>query len=65
MVFACCILDKNEILVDGKKVSNSSERIIIGGENDGGLITSYNNHVSNELLQKFEGKSREVCKIIL
>ncbi|XP_022915175.1 rab11 family-interacting protein 2 [Onthophagus taurus] len=54
---------------DLKKEKLSSERIIIGGEND-----SVNNHnssngrVSNELMQKFEGKSREdlilmVCEL--
>ncbi|XP_008193422.1 rab11 family-interacting protein 1 isoform X2 [Tribolium castaneum] len=50
--------DKHEI--DSKRdkpTSNSSERIIIGGEKD--VNYSYNNHISNELLQKFEGKSRE------
>ncbi|XP_044256202.1 rab11 family-interacting protein 2 isoform X2 [Tribolium madens] len=50
--------DKNEI--DSKRnkpISNSSERIIIGGEKE--VNYSSNNHISNELLQKFEGKSRE------
>lgn len=52
-------LDKIEIdMKRDKPISNSSERIIIGGEKD--VNYSYNNHISNELLQKFEGKSREV-----
>ncbi|RZC39933.1 rab11 family-interacting protein 1 [Asbolus verrucosus] len=56
--------DKNEIETKrDKPVSNSSERIIIGGEND--VSYSYNNHVSNELLQKFEGKSREDLILIV
>jgi Rab11 family-interacting protein 1/2/5 len=50
--------DKNEIDTKrDKPISNSSERIIIGGEKD--VSYSCNNHISNELLQKFEGKSRE------
>ncbi|KAJ3639274.1 hypothetical protein Zmor_002639 [Zophobas morio] len=50
--------DKNEYDTKREKTfSNSNERIIIGGEKD--VNYSYNSHVSNEILQKFEGKSRE------
>lgn len=38
-----------------------TERVIIGGENEDRIIST-NNRISNELLQKFDGKSREVSK---
>ncbi|KAJ8926892.1 hypothetical protein NQ314_020744 [Rhamnusium bicolor] len=41
-----------------KRTSNSTERIIIGGESEP-RISAHNNRISNELLQKFEGKTRE------
>lgn len=46
--------DKNDEKIE--KQLNSSERIIIGGENESPTV---NNRISNELLQKFEGKTRE------
>lgn len=56
------ITDKN---VEADKIDkvekvDVTDRIIIGGENE---IKSNgtNNRLSNELLQKFSGKSREVC----
>lgn len=51
------IVDKNEHNLEHSK-PNSNERIIIGGESDSKL--TQNNHVSHDLLLKFEGKSREV-----
>lgn len=45
--------------VKSEKRSTSSERIIIGGETDVPAPVS-NSRISSELLQKFEGKSREV-----
>lgn len=55
-------LEKNEYTPEhDKPIGNSTERIIIGGENES-RIPSQNNRVSNELLQKFEGKTREVGK---
>ncbi|KAJ8981466.1 hypothetical protein NQ317_006992 [Molorchus minor] len=45
-------------LEHGKASSNSSERIIIGGESEK-RSPSHNNRISNELLQKYEGKTRE------
>ncbi|XP_072402862.1 uncharacterized protein Rip11 isoform X2 [Diabrotica undecimpunctata] len=51
--------DKNDLLTDNDKpTGNSSQRIIIGGETEV-KVTSQNNRISNELQQKFEGKSRE------
>ncbi|KRT86402.1 hypothetical protein AMK59_2355 [Oryctes borbonicus] len=47
---------------DLKSDKNTNERIIIGGENDNStqnFAPTTNNRVSNEILQKFEGKSRE------
>ncbi|XP_018578954.1 rab11 family-interacting protein 2 isoform X2 [Anoplophora glabripennis] len=41
-----------------KPLGNSTERIIIGGENES-RAPIQNNRISNELLQKFEGKTRE------
>lgn len=58
-------LDKNEFNAEhDKPIGNSTERIIIGGENESRVHTQ-NNRISNELLQKFEGKTREVKKIYL
>ncbi|KAL1493299.1 hypothetical protein ABEB36_011379 [Hypothenemus hampei] len=42
----------------GKVGSNSHERIIIGGERES-IPERPTHHISNEVLQKFEGKSRE------
>lgn len=41
-----------------KPTSNSSERIIIGGETEL-KVPAHNSRISSELLQKFDGKSRE------
>lgn len=45
-----------------EKRSTSTERIIIGGETEVPTPVS-NGRISSELLQKFEGKSREVTRI--
>ncbi|XP_017776264.1 PREDICTED: rab11 family-interacting protein 2 isoform X2 [Nicrophorus vespilloides] len=50
--------DKND-----DKTDKNNERVIIGGENDSPVTT--NNRISNELLQKFEGKSREDVILML
>lgn len=42
-------------------MNNSHERVIIGGEREI-IPEKHSSHISNELLQKFEGKSREVSK---
>lgn len=58
----CLVLDKEKYdVVDKheKTASNSHERVIIGGEREV-IPEKPPNHVSNELLQKFEGKTREV-----
>ncbi|ENN76870.1 hypothetical protein YQE_06711, partial [Dendroctonus ponderosae] len=47
------VVDKHE-----KTASNSHERVIIGGEREV-IPEKPPNHVSSELLQKFEGKTRE------
>lgn len=44
--------------MEHSKPPNSNERIIIGGESESKI--TQNNHVSHDLLLKFEGKSREV-----
>lgn len=44
--------------MEHSKPPNSNERIIIGGESE--TKNSQNNHISSDLLVKFEGKSREV-----
>jgi len=44
--------------VPENKTSLSEERIIIGGENNGFVIAA--SSLSPEMLQKFEGKSKEV-----
>lgn len=46
--------------MEHSKPPNSNERIIIGGESESKI--TQNNHVSHDLLVKFEGKSREVSK---
>nr|CAH7735557.1 unnamed protein product [Callosobruchus chinensis] len=52
-------IDK-EINLEHDKVNNLRERIIIGGENETMKVTpTHNNKISNELLQKFKGKTRE------
>ncbi|XP_057670373.1 rab11 family-interacting protein 1 [Diorhabda carinulata] len=51
--------DKHELLSDHETpINNSSERIIIGGETEI-KVPAQNYHISNELLQKYEGKSRK------
>lgn len=52
--------DKNDLIESkiDKFNYNSHERIIIGGENDTKVVSA-NNKVSSDLLQKFEGKTRE------
>jgi len=47
------VVDKHE-----KTASNSHERVIIGGERET-VPERASNHISNELLQKFQGKTRE------
>ncbi|XP_076260978.1 rab11 interacting protein isoform X1 [Rhynchophorus ferrugineus] len=51
--------EKNEIVDKREKFAgNSHERIIIGGERES-IPVHTTSHISNELLQKFEGKTRE------
>lgn len=51
--------DKREILESNEKQMNTShERVIIGGEREI-IAEKISSHISNELLQKYEGKSRE------
>ncbi|XP_056646931.1 rab11 family-interacting protein 1 isoform X2 [Diorhabda sublineata] len=51
--------DKHELLSDHETpINNSSERIIIGGETEI-KVPAQNYRISNELLQKYEGKSRK------
>lgn len=55
-----CFLEKNDTVAEhDKHLGNSSERVIIGGENESYQVQQ-SNKLSNELLQKFEGKTREV-----
>lgn len=56
------IVEKNEHNMEHSKPPNSKERIIIGGESEPRFIQ--NNHVSHDLLSKFEGKTREVSGYI-
>lgn len=50
--------DKNDVVDKREKYAgNSHERIIIGGERE--HIPIHTSHISSELLQKFEGKTRE------
>lgn len=48
-----------------EKRATSTERIIIGGETDVHTSAVSNSRISAELLQKFEGKSREVIFLFL
>ncbi|KAJ8923693.1 hypothetical protein NQ315_010274 [Exocentrus adspersus] len=51
--------EKNEFIPGhDKPIGRSTERIIIGGENES-RVPAHNNRISNELLQKYEGKTRE------
>ncbi|XP_019869445.1 rab11 family-interacting protein 2 isoform X3 [Aethina tumida] len=50
--------EKNELDTKLEKRQNAHERIVIGGENEM-PVAPINNRISNELLQKFEGKTRE------
>lgn len=62
LYFVYIFTDRHDLFdLKNEKRSNSAERIIIGGENDSQSATT-NSRISNELLQKFEGKSREVMK---
>lgn len=61
--YVCYSSDKHDNMLEMKH-ANSAERIIIGGENDSHPMPT-NNRISNELLQKFEGKSREVHNLNL
>lgn len=47
-----------------EKRATSTERIIIGGETDVQTSPVSNSRISAELLQKFEGKSREVIVFV-
>jgi len=42
-------------------MNTSHERVIIGGEREI-IAEKISSHISNELLQKYEGKSREVSR---
>lgn len=55
------VSDKSESdLKSGIMHNKRIDRVIVGGENENNVPVS-NNRISNELLMKFEGKSREVC----
>lgn len=49
------------LATNGKQMSQMEERIIIGHENDVNK-SSKTIEVSHEILKKYEGKSREVCR---
>lgn len=48
--------------MEHSKPPDSNERIIIGGESESKI--TQNNHISHDLLHKFDGKSREVRTFI-
>lgn len=45
---------------NAEPLTDQNERIIIGGENESKIMPFTNNRISSEIMQKFEGKSKEV-----